>query len=89
MTLSDWVVMVILPAHGLALVLGFIRLLRGPTVPDRILALDLLTSLGIGLGVATAILVEQRALIDVVLVVTLLAFLGAVAWSRYMEVRRS
>lgn len=80
--LSLWVVM---PILGLCLILALVRLLRGPTLPDRVVALDLLVSLGIGIVVAQAIHEDQRALLDVAVILALLAFLGTVAFALYVE----
>jgi multicomponent Na+:H+ antiporter subunit F len=80
--LSLWVV---LPILGLALILALLRLLRGPSLPDRVVALDLLVSLGIGIVVAQAIHEQQPALLDVAVILALLAFLGTVAFALYVE----
>lgn len=80
--LSLWVVM---PVLGVALILALIRLLRGPSLPDRVVSLDLLVSLGIGIVVAQAIHEGQPALLDVAVILALLAFLGTVAFALYVE----
>lgn len=63
------------------------RLLLGPSVPDRVVALDgLLTTVMCGVLVAAA---DQAASvnIDTVLVVALLAFVGTAVLARYVERR--
>jgi multicomponent Na+:H+ antiporter subunit F len=74
---------------GLAMVLAFVRLVRGPSLPDRVVALDLIGTLAVGVIAAYDILTEQPILLDAATVVALVAFLGTVAFARYIERRRS
>jgi multicomponent Na+:H+ antiporter subunit F len=67
-----------------ALVTG-VRLLRGPSLPDRVVALDLLSTIGIGAAAAGAVLAGDAVLLDVALIVALVAFLGTAAFARYLE----
>jgi len=73
---------------GLALFLTFIRLVRGPTLPDRVVALDLIGVLAVGMIAAYDIATNQPVLLDTATVVALVAFLGTVAFARYLEKRR-
>lgn len=87
MTLSMWMTLVALPLLVLGVVLAFIRLLRGPSLPDRVIALDILSVLGIGITVAYAIASDQPVFIDVASVLALVSFLGTVAFAAYVERR--
>ena len=87
MSLAELAFMFILPALSAAIILAFIRLLRGPSLPDRVVALDLITTLGIGVIGVYAIATDQAVLLDVAMVLALTAFLGAVAFAYYMEKR--
>ncbi|MGH2585973.1 MAG: monovalent cation/H+ antiporter complex subunit F [Dehalococcoidia bacterium] len=69
----------------LALFLAFIRLARGPSLPDRVVALDLITVITVGFIAAYAIDVDQRVFLDAAIVVALIAFLGTVAFAQYVE----
>ncbi len=72
---------------SIAAVLFLIRLLLGPSVPDRVIALDgILITVMCGVLVAAA---EQRSAIgiDTVLVVALLGFIGTGVLARYVEQR--
>ena len=62
------------------------RLVRGPTLHDRIVALDVMSAIVVGIVGAVAIEGEESALVDVSLVVALFAFLGTVAFSIFLEV---
>ncbi len=87
MTPAGLALHVALPVLGIALLLALIRLLRGPRMPDRIVALDLMVTLGIGIIANHAIATEQAAILDVALVLALLAFLGTTAFAYYLQRR--
>ncbi len=66
----------------IALFLGFMRLVRGPSLPDRVVALDLITLEVIGLIVYCG-----RLFLDSAIVLAIIAFVGTVAFARYLERR--
>jgi multicomponent Na+:H+ antiporter subunit F len=74
-----------LAALSLAMLLAAVRLLRGPSLPMRVVALDLMASLSVGFIAAYAVLTEQPLFLDVALVLALIAFLGTVAFAFYIE----
>ena len=69
----------------LAIVLGIYRLVKGPTVVDRVIALDLLTLVSIALIALIALTTSRFIYIDVALVYGLLSFLSVLAVARYLE----
>ncbi len=71
-----------------AMALTVIRLLRGPSLPDRVVALDLLGFIVAGMITAAALFADQPGLLDIVLVFTILGFFSTVAFARYLEKRR-
>jgi len=71
----------------LSVVLAFIRLLRGPSLPDRVVAFDLMTSLAVGIMALYSIATEETVFLDVAIVLALISFLGTVAFARYLEQR--
>jgi len=76
-----------LPVISLSIVIVFIRLLKGPTIEDRVVAFDLLTAIGIAFISIFAIKVESVTILDVGIILALLAFLGTVAFAFYLERR--
>jgi multicomponent Na+:H+ antiporter subunit F len=68
-----------------ALFLAALRLFRGPSLPDRVVALELIAGLMVGMIAVVSIVAEQTILIDVAITLALVGFLGAVAFARYME----
>ena len=77
--LLTWVVL------SAALVFGFIRLVQGPSLPDRVVALELFASITVGIIAAYTLVSGQLAFLDVAMVLALTAFLAAVAFARYLE----
>lgn len=73
---------------AITILLSFIRLLRGPTLPDRVVALDMLTSVAIALTAVYAILTDQPVFLDVATVLALISFLGTIAFARYIDLRQ-
>jgi multicomponent Na+:H+ antiporter subunit F len=67
-----------------ALVLATVRLLRGPTLPDRVVALDLISILLVALLTLFAISSQVDAYLDAAIVLALVAFLGTVALARFV-----
>jgi multicomponent Na+:H+ antiporter subunit F len=65
--------------------LTFIRLAKGPTLPDRVIAIDLIGVLMVCLLVVMAGMTAQEAFLDVAMVVALISFVGTVAYARYIE----
>jgi multicomponent Na+:H+ antiporter subunit F len=70
-----------------AMALAFTRLVRGPTLPDRVIALDLFAVLSTAFLTIYAIDTEQQVFLDVAIVLALIAFLGTVAFALYIERR--
>lgn len=87
MNLVELGLIFILALLSVAIILAFFRLWRGPSLPDRVVALDLITTLGIGIIGVYAIATDQPVLLDVAVVLALLAFLGTVAFAFYIERR--
>ena len=81
----DIVSQITLVTLGLALLIAFIRLVKGPTLPDRIVAMDLLGVLVVGLIVVLAGWSGVHATLDAAIVIALIGFLGTVAYATYVE----
>lgn len=69
----------------LSMVLVSIRIVRGPHAGDRIVALDMLCLLGVGVAAIAAITTESAAFIDVVLGIALIGFLATAAFAAFIE----
>ncbi|NIQ92146.1 MAG: cation:proton antiporter [Deltaproteobacteria bacterium] len=78
---------IVLGLLALAAVLGFVRLLRGPSLPDRVVAFDLLATVAVGISAVYAMAHDQPVFLDVAVVIALISFVGTVAFARYIEER--
>ncbi|MBX3003144.1 MAG: hypothetical protein KF821_10185 [Anaerolineales bacterium] len=76
---------VLLVILTLSFVLGFMRLIKGPDVPNRALAFDLIALQAVGMVALIAIRHEAPMLLDIVMVAAVLGFLGTVLLARYLE----
>jgi len=65
--------------------LGLLRLARGPTVLDRLLALDAVLFFGVGILATVSILEGTAVYLELILVVALLGFLTMVAFFCYLH----
>lgn len=79
---------VILPILILSVILVFYRFLRGPSISDRVIALDLMITTGIGIIAVYSIIVNQSTFLDIAMILALIAFLTTVAFSYYLEKKR-
>ena len=79
--ISMWIAMIILSA---CLLLGMIRFMIGPTVPDRITAFDLLAANVIGLIAIYSVMTNDIAFMDVSLILSLIAFLSSMFFAYYL-----
>jgi len=72
----------------LGVAFAFIRLILGPSLPDRVVALDMMTVLIVAFCGLYALTSEDTAFVDVAIVMALIGFLATVALARFVE-RRS
>ena len=70
---------------GVALLVAFIRLVKGPTLPDRIVAMDLIGVLVVGIIVVLAGSSGVRATLEAAIVIALVGFLSTVGYATYVE----
>jgi multicomponent Na+:H+ antiporter subunit F len=75
----------VLPSLGVAMVLAFARLIRGPSLPDRVVALDLMTALTMGMIAAYGVGADQPVFLDVAVVLALVSFVATIAFAMYVE----
>ncbi len=70
---------------GLGIVLSTLRLIKGPTAPDRVVALDTLSTITTTLLVLLGFTFKRYIYLDVALVYALLTFIGAIVVARILE----
>lgn len=69
---------------GLAILLSFIRLIIGPNIPDRILALDTLYINTIALLILLGINLQSALYFEAALLIAVMGFMGTLALSKYL-----
>jgi multicomponent Na+:H+ antiporter subunit F len=69
----------------LSVALAFVRLAVGPSLPDRVVALDMMTTAIVALCGLAAIRYTEAAFLDVALALALVGFLATVALARFAE----
>ncbi|MDO9622131.1 MAG: cation:proton antiporter [Moraxellaceae bacterium] len=74
---------------SLSFLIIFIRLVRGPTLPDRVVALELMATLTLAYIGIYSIDSGKDHFLDVGLVIALTSFLAAIGFARYLEKRGS
>ena len=76
---------IVLAMLALGAILAFARLMRGPTLPDRVIAIDLIGVLIVCTLVVVASSNAMAVFLDVAIFIALISFVGTVAYARYVE----
>ena len=71
-----------------ALLVAFIRLARGPALLDRVVALDLIAAICLGIIGAYSIISGSTVVLNAAAILALTSFLGTVAIARFLERRQ-
>lgn len=85
MSLYNFLSYFIVPALSLSTLLVFYRFIKGPSSVDRVVALELLISIGIASMTVYSMITKNSTFLDVAMILALIAFLGTVAYSYYIE----
>lgn len=70
---------------SLAYFAALFRLLKGPTIPDRIIVIDLVASATMGIILVFIVATGKTIYINVALVIALIVFMGNVAFAKYLK----
>lgn len=73
----------LLLTSGLTLLVGY-RVIVGPTTPDRVVALDVISTNVVAIAVLVALQTGEGALIDVALVLAIIGFISTIVVARYI-----
>lgn len=68
-----------------ALVFAFVRLLKGPSVNDRIAAMDVIASVVMGFVLVYSVVINKSIYFDIPVIISLISFFGTVAVSTYLK----
>lgn len=83
--LENYLMFVILPILCLSLIIIFIRFLKGPDTVDRIITLDLMVTIGVGIMAIFSTMANNMNFLDDAMILALIAFLGTIAFAYYLE----
>ena len=83
--MNGFVFSVVYAMLAVALFMATIRLCKGPSLPDRVVALELISSIVVGVIGVHAVDTGVLSLLDVAIVVALIAFLAAIGFARFIE----
>ncbi len=81
LTVVIWISMAMI---GLAFCLNLVRLIRGPSIVDRVLALDTLYINGLAILVIFGIAIDSRVFFEAALLIALFGFFSTVVISKYL-----
>ena len=70
---------------GIAIAITFIRIILGPSFPDRVIAMDVIGVNLISSIAIVSILFQTKAFLEVILILGILAFISTIAFSKFME----
>ena len=69
----------------LSILVALYRVIKGPSMPDRVVALDTIGINLIGVVAIVSMLLHTQAFLEVILLIGILAFIGTVAFSKFLE----
>jgi len=84
MTIFSIILIVSVSILGIAMLLALYRFIIGPSLADRISALDLIAAYLIGLLIIYVMITDRLIFFDVALVLSLIAFLGSISFAYYL-----
>lgn len=70
---------------SISILLTLYRVFKGPSMPDRVIALDVIGIQLISVTALFCIILNTSAFIEVMLLLAILAFIGTVAFAKYIE----
>lgn len=70
---------------AVAIGIAVLRIILGPSMPDRVLALDVIGVNLISSIAVISILLNTKAFLEVILILGILSFIGTIAYSKFVE----
>ncbi len=88
MSLIDIILTVVIIMLATSAILVLYRFIKGPTLPDRVTAIDLITTIAIAIIVVFSLLWDSPVFFDVAMVLALISFLGSMSYAFYLIKRK-
>jgi len=83
--IPEWVFGIVYTALAVSLLLSGLRLIWGPDLPNRIVALDLAAAIVLCFAAVHAMDTGQTHFLDVALAIAVIVFISTIAFARHME----
>jgi multicomponent Na+:H+ antiporter subunit F len=80
--MTEPIVLLLLVGALAALTLALVRLVRGPSQADRIVALDVVFSANIALSAAAALATGRELFLDIGIGLAMVGFVATIVWAR-------
>lgn len=74
-----------LALYGIGIAISSYRIIIGPSLPDRVVALDMIGVMLVSSIAVVSVLLGTRAFLEVILILAILAFISTIAFSKYIE----
>ena len=81
----EWMLIASFTLFGIAIFITFIRIIIGPTFPDRVIAMDVVGGNLISAIAIVSVIYQTKAFYDVILVLGILAFISTISFSKFLE----
>lgn len=81
----EYSALIALYIFSISLIFPFFRLFRGPSLPDRVVALDQIGVIFVGIMVCDLVYTREKILLDVVLVIAFILAFGSIIIARYLH----
>lgn len=88
MTVENYIAYVVMPIICLSIFFIILRFIKGPQVVDRVVALDLMITVGVAFITLFSIVVNNPMFLEEAMIMALIAFLSTVAFSYYIFKRK-
>jgi len=80
--------MLLAASLGVLMIVSLVRVVKGPTMPDRVVALDAINTLVVAAMVVLGAAFGEIIYIDIAIVYALLSFVSTVYIAKYLEGRK-
>ena len=79
------ILLISLALFTISIAIALLRMIKGPTAPDRAVALDMVGVNLISIIAVVSIVLKTKAFLEAILILGILAFISTIAIARYIE----
>jgi multicomponent Na+:H+ antiporter subunit F len=81
----DMILSILVGVLSIAIAVTSLRVFIGPSAADRIVALDILTTIGVSIAALYAAISGRTLYLDIAIILAVLSFISTVAAAYYLE----